>query len=63
MKEGEKVKAKIRYRIQRADGRIKYAGTGQDSWFTLDRARELVDRDTGERIIESDGVNVLWEVF
>jgi flagellar basal body rod protein FlgG len=54
---------KLKYRIQTSDGRIKYAGTGHDSWFTLERAREMVNRPEGERIIESDGVNILWEVF
>jgi hypothetical protein len=51
------------YRIQNPDNTYLNAGTGMDSWFTLDDARELVDYDNGQRIIESDGVNVLWEVF
>ena len=54
---------KVKYRIQTKERKIKYAGTGDDSWFSLKDARLLVDYDNGERIIESDGVNVLWEVL
>jgi hypothetical protein len=53
----------MKYRIQTADRKIKYAGTGEDSWFTLEKARLLVDYTLGERIVESDGVNILWEVL
>ena len=53
----------LRYRIQTADLKFKSAGTGDDSWFTLERAREIVDYEAGERIVEHNGVNVLWEVF
>lgn len=56
-------KMKDRYRIQNSDRTIFQAGTGLDSWFTLDKARKLVDYQAGQRIIESDGVNILWEVF
>lgn len=51
------------YRIENPDGTILNAGTGLDSWFSLEKARELVDYSKGQRIIESDGVNTLWEVF
>lgn len=61
MKERNEIKKP--YRIQQNDGKIKFAGTGHDSWFDLETARILVDYDKDERIIESDGVNVLWEVF
>lgn len=54
---------KTTYRIQTKEGKIKFAGTGQDSWFTLDKARELVNYSEGERIIESNGVDILWEVL
>lgn len=53
----------MKYRIQTKDGKFLNAGTGLDSWFTLDKARKLVDYNKGQRIIESDGVNILWEVF
>ena len=53
----------MKYRIQTADGKILNAGTGLESWFSLDHARTLVNYDEGQRIIESDGVNILWEVF
>jgi len=52
-----------KYRIQKSDGTFLNAGTGIDSWFTLDTARELVNYDQDQRIIESDGVNILWEIF
>jgi hypothetical protein len=54
---------KSNYRIQNQDGTFLNAGTGKSSWFTLDTARKLVDRSKGQRIIESDGVRILWEVF
>jgi hypothetical protein len=53
----------MKYRIQTADGKIKFAGTDFNSWFTLEDARNLVDYSSGERIIEHDGVNILWEVL
>ena len=52
-----------KYRIQTADRKIKYVGTGENSWFTLEQARKLVDYSKGERIVEHDGVNILWEVL
>lgn len=54
---------KNKYRIQKADGKFLNAGTGEDSWFTLETARKLVNYNEGQRIIESDGVNILWEIF
>jgi hypothetical protein len=53
----------IKYRIQKADGRFLNAGTGVDSWFTLDQARKLVNYKAGQRIVESDGVRILWETL
>jgi len=53
----------MKYRILTADGKILNAGTGLDSWFTLEQARNIVDYSTGQMIYESDGVNLLWEVF
>jgi len=54
---------KTNYRIQNENRTIAFAGTGEDSWFTLEAARGLVDYDKGQRIVESDGVNILWEAF
>ena len=54
---------KLTFRIKNSDGTILNAGTGKDSWFTLDVARSLVNRKKGQIIIESDGMNILWEVF
>lgn len=53
----------LKYRIQKADGRFLNAGTGENSWFTLEQARQLCNYSEGQRIIESDGVSVLWEVL
>ncbi len=54
---------KATYRIQNANGTMLNAGTGNESWFTLEDARGLVDYNDGQRIIESNGVDILWEVF
>ena len=54
---------KMDYRIERKDKTLLNAGTGRPSWFTLERARELVDRARGQRIIESNGGRTLWEVL
>jgi len=43
--------------------RIKYAGTGQDSWFTLDRAKKLVNSDNGESILWYKNGEPMFEVF
>lgn len=54
---------KLNCRILNADRTILNAGTGIDSWFTLDQARQLVNYNDGQMIYESDGVNLLWEIF
>ena len=51
------------YRIQNANRTILNAGTGIDSWFTLEKSRELVNYEAGQRIIESNGVDILWEIL
>lgn len=51
------------YRIQNANGTFVNAGTDLASWFTLNDARKIVDYGKGQRIIESNGVDVLWEIF
>lgn len=53
----------MKYRIQNENGSLLNAGTCYDSWFTLEEARKLVNYEAGQRIVESDGVNILWEVF
>ena len=53
-----------KYRILLPDG--KFLGAGSDhlpSWFSLQKAYEIVDYTNGERIVEHDGVNILWEVL
>ena len=51
------------YRIQNQDKTILNAGTDKPSWFSLDGAREAVNYDIGQTIVESDGVNILWEIL
>ena len=51
------------YRIQNANGTYLNAGTEEESWFTLETARGLVNRDNGQRIVEHNGVDILWEAF
>ncbi len=53
-----------KYRILKSDG--KFLGANRDdlpSWFSLQKARELVDYSSGERIIEHNGMDILWEVL
>ena len=51
------------YRIVNADRTIMNAGTGLDSWFSLDQARKLVNYEAGQMIYQHDGMNLLWEVL
>jgi hypothetical protein len=51
------------YRILNADRTIMNAGTGLDSWFSLDQARKLVNYEAGQMIYQHDGMNLLWEIF
>ena len=53
----------MKYRIQNNDGSFYNAGTGLDSWFTLEQAKAIVNYEAGQRIVEHDGVNVLWEIL
>ncbi len=59
----ENIQKESRYRIQNENGTFLNANTGEDSWFTLEKARKLVNYNKGQRIIESDGIHVLWEIF
>lgn len=53
----------MKYRIQNENGKIHNAGTGLDSWFTLENAREIVNYDKGQKIVESNGIDILWETL
>ena len=53
----------IKYRVQNADGTMLNAGTGIDSWFTLEDARSLVNYKDGQKIVESNGMDILWEIL
>ena len=57
------MKNEVKYRIQESDGKYLNAGTGFNSWFNLSDARAIVNRNVGQRIVECDGINILWEVF
>lgn len=59
---GEK-KMKATYRIQNQDGTIYGAGTEAGSWFHLEDARKIVNYNKGQRIVESNGVEILWETL
>ena len=55
----------IKYRIQTSDFRFKFAGTGENSWFDLQTARQKIDYSKNERIVEicKHTNEILWEVF
>lgn len=57
------IKNIVNFRIQKADGRFLNAGTGVDSWFTLEQARHEVDYNSGQRIVEFGNGEILWEIF
>jgi hypothetical protein len=52
---------KISYRIITKNGRYLNAGTDKPSWFTLEKAREMVK--TGQTIVAHNGVDILWEIL
>jgi hypothetical protein len=41
---------KTTYRILTSEGLVKYTGTTIGSWFTLEDAKKLVNRNNGEMI-------------
>jgi hypothetical protein len=53
----------MKYKIQNSDGTFLNNGTGLNSWLTLDEARKLVNYNIGQRIVEHNGVDILWEIF
>jgi len=53
----------INYRILTAERKIKFAGTGEDSWFDLATAKKKVDYSAGEMIYEYEHGEPLWEVL
>jgi len=54
---------KMKFRILDKNGNIKFTGTKRPSWFTLPRARQLVNYGAGEKIVEHDGERILSEWF
>jgi len=53
----------MKYRIKTKEGKYLNAGTGKPSWFTLEQARQTVNYEQGQKIVENDGMNDLWEVL
>ena len=54
---------KATYRIQNEGGTFWNTATEYGSWFTLEKARKLVNRENGQRVVEHDGEDILWEVM
>ena len=50
---------KADYRIKRANGTYLNTCTGLDSWFTLGKARSIVDYSKGEKIVDQWDVETL----
>lgn len=50
---------KTDYRIKRANGTYLNAGTGLNSWFTLEKARATVDYSKSEKIVDQWDVEIL----
>ena len=54
---------KAKYKIQNPNGTFLNNGTDLPSWFNLDDARKAVNYDKEQRIVEHNGVDILWEIF
>ena len=54
---------RAKYRIINSDKTILNAGTGLNSWFFLKDARKIVDYSKGQKIVEHDGMDILWEIL
>lgn len=53
----------MKYRILNENGTYHNAGTGEPSWFTLEQARSIVNYEAGQKIVEHNGVEILWEIL
>jgi hypothetical protein len=53
------------YRIVNSDYTIKYTGTNDGSFFTLEKAMQIVDRKNGESVYEWCPITnrLMWEVL
>ena len=56
-------KIKTGYRIQNEDRTFLNAGTDLGSWFSLEEAKKTVNYNIGQRIVEHDGMRVIWEIL
>jgi len=56
---------KLNYRILTKEYKVKYAGSDMPSWFSLEKAKELVDYSAGEMIYEynMDTMTRMFEVL
>jgi alkylated DNA nucleotide flippase Atl1 len=59
------VRESIWFRIVRADGRIRFAGTGEDSWFKKADALAICDYSKEEKVYEYNPKtgDPIWEVL
>jgi hypothetical protein len=57
------MKNNIKYRILNENNTYLNAGTGLNSWFDLETAKKLVNYSKGQKIVEHDGINILWEIL
>lgn len=65
MASGGSVNSDIKYRILTKDRKIKFAGTDNPSWFTLQKAKQVVNYSNGEMIYEYDleTMQPKWEIL
>lgn len=50
---------KANYRIKNANGTYLNAGTGLNSWYTLEQSRGLVDYSKGQKIVDQYDIEIL----
>ncbi len=56
-------KMNANYRIKKVNGTLLNAGTDMPSWFTLEMARNTVNRSKGQIIIIHNGEREVAEAF
>lgn len=54
---------KVKYRIIKPDGRIRFAGTGKPSWFTLEDARKNAKKNDSIYEYNLKTMDKMWEVL
>jgi hypothetical protein len=53
---------KANYRILNTDGTYLNAGTGNDSWFFMREALDIVNESIGQIVVEHNGISVVCEI-